>query len=461
MGQSAAFALVDSARYIRIMRDGRLDLNGASNGPWTEFNVEGGGDGTLIAKAVKAERWLTVVSGEFAVAEDPELLLPVPVMGSASALEPDDTELLLPAEGEEITLRPMDGGPALPFPVRVSRKRKRVLILGAGEGNFACNPEGKFHRKGGSGQWAQWEVTATAEGGAALKNVGHNSFLALDAATGHARLAREPTVFKPGLGTSAPSLPELPIDPTVLSAEDIAHFKEKGYIVLRDAVPPEFVRDELRSINHQLGKPDCWVADGNPLNSGQLKLRIEDPVPDVPARSPRLWSALNVLLGSGNVTFRPRDQVALRFPLPPGRGHRVPDVKPGTVYHVDGMGLNRLFPFTVLCGVALSDQSKPDCGNLHVFPGSHLNEEVHRYYVESVADTSLGVNDPSKPDLGESVQVLLRPGDVVLAHQLMAHRVGINTSEHIRYQLYFRVHHKDHEKLKWQVRKNPWVEYAV
>jgi len=330
------------------------------------------------------------------------------------------------------------------------------LLLDAGEGNFACSAEGKFHRKGGDGQWAQWEVTATAEGGATLKNVGHQAFLALDAAPGDARLASEPTAFPVWLGASAPT-----VDPSVLSAQDVAHFKEKGYIVIRDAVCPELVQEELRLINYQLGKPDCWGPNHNPLIAAQLRLKLGGDGHDIPVKSPRMWSALNVLLGPGNIRFPERYQVALRFPQPLQKGHLAPDKKPGYVYHIDGMGLKNVFPFTMLCGVALSDQSKPNCGNLHVFPGSHLNGKLRKYYAESVDDHSRNESDSSKPNFGESVQVLLRPGDVILAHHLLAHRVGMNTSEHIRYQLYYRLHHKDHEKLKDQILGNPWVEYAI
>lgn len=142
-------------------------------------------------------------------------------------------------------------------------------------------------------------------------------------------------------------------------------------------------------------------------------------------------------------------------------GHNIPDVKPGTQYHIDGMGQNKLCPFSLLCGVALSDQTVPNMGNLHVFPGSHLHSGLQKYYVEKINDDDQGEADVSKPDLGESVQVLLRPGDIVLAHQLLAHRVGVNTSEHIRYQLYYRVQHKDHEDLKGYIVDDPWIEFAI
>merc|ERR1739848_349400 len=65
-----------------------------------------------------------------------------------------------------------------------------------------------------------------------------------------------------------------PIDDTVLSASDVKHFEEQGYVIVRNAVPPELVRDALRSINYQLGQPNCWEPDPNPLNAAQLSLKL-------------------------------------------------------------------------------------------------------------------------------------------------------------------------------------------
>merc|ERR1712125_110496 len=212
-------------------------------------------------------------------------------------------------------------------------------------------------------------------------------------------LADAPSVFvvKPAVSQPMPL-----IDTTVLSPEDRAHFKEKGYIILRGALPPFLVRDALRVINHKLGQPDCWKTDSNPLNAAQLKLGLprEGVGTDIVNRSPVIWSAFNVLLGEGNIApWQGGQQVALRFHQRPDVGHDVPDIKPGTKYHIDGMGQNRLCPFSMLVGIALSDQTKPNCGNLHVFPGSHLNKDLHKYYRDLIKDDNQNEEDARKPDL--------------------------------------------------------------
>jgi len=252
------------------------------------------------------------------------------------------------------------------------------------------------------------------------------------------------------------------VDPTVLTQDDFAQFQREGYIIIRDAIPAEFIRDAKHTINYHLGRPESW--DKDTTGQGQLKLQTTTCGQvgcDILNNSPGFWSALNLLLGEGNVReWRNGQQVALRFPQPLEKGHRVPDEKDGTKYHLDGMGEDQVCPFSLLAGVALSDQSEPNCGNLHVFPGSHLCKELHQYYQDKIADPDAGELDRSKPDQGESVQVLLRPGDVVIAHQLLAHRVGMNTSENIRYQLYYRVSHKHHQQMKGLIIDDPFVEFS-
>jgi len=285
--------------------------------------------------------------------------------------------------------------------------------------------------------------------------VGHSRFLALDA-TGSARLSEEPCAFvlDDAVSLGLPPVEELPASSAAqLSNEDRLHFRVHGFVVLRGAVPPEHVRAALRLINFTLGQPDCWQTDDEGKRT-RMNFGGSGGFDEV-LHSPVLWAALNALLGLGHKSGDA--QVALRFPQPPLRGDGVDDRKR---YHIDGINNKKSFcPFSLLCGVALSDQSRPHSGNLHIFPGSHLNPDVHEWY-----KTNRGLEHPSgaganKPDLGESVQVLLAPGDVVLAHQLLAHSAGLNFSENIRYQLFFRVMHARHEGLRDQIIANPWVEF--
>mmetsp|Transcript_57429 Transcript_57429/g.105622 ORF Transcript_57429/g.105622 Transcript_57429/m.105622 type:complete len:492 (-) Transcript_57429:128-1603(-) len=450
----------DESRYVRIVKSGKTDLNGGRNGPWTEFTIEPHEDGVFSLRGAKSGHWLTVTDGEFTSSEEPEPLLAELVGATSSSAAPPAIRDASKSPGVDIQLRLADGSNALQWPVRLDRKKKHVL-LGTSEENLACGPNCRFHRNGKNGAYAQW-IIEESEAGFSLCNVHHSKYLGLG--PGGAPILSDTPVLFSARADNAEVPSTLPVDDTVLSAADLAHFKEQGFLVLRNAIPPELVRNALRCINHQLGKPDCWGVDTDPLNAGQMMLKFNAKgfKNDIFNKSPVFWSAVNILLGAGNV--EPWDsgtQVALRFPQPIAAGFDIPDEKPGTRYHIDGMGQNKLAPFSLLCGVALSEQTKPNMGNLHVFPGSHLHEDLHKYYRERINDDNQNEQDTNKPDLGRSLQVLLEPGDVVIAHQLLAHRVGINTSEHIRYQLYYRVKHKDHQELKDKILDDPWTEFAI
>lgn len=459
---SLCFGL-DDQRYLRISKAGRTDINGARNGPWTEFKAHEIESGSLQLEAMKASMWLDVVGGEFVSSGEPKALR----IESSEFVEHEDRNRACSSpypvgSGVEEVLCMADGSARLHWPVVLRQEgNSGYMFLCTQAGNVACNPQGCFHNKGATGKWARWHLEQHS-GGASFKNVGHGRYLSVGA-DGHALLSDTPALFRvgkmpPGVVQEMP-----PVDRTVLSDADIKHFKERGYVIVQDAILPELVRDALRCINHQLGKPDCWEADMNPLNAAQLALKLPQHGVgrDLFNKSPKFWSAVNILLGEGNVKpWSSGQQVALRFPQPPEVGHDNPDTKKGTQYHIDGMAQNKLCPFSLLCGVALSDQTRPNMGNLHVFPGSHMHEGLRNYYAQKIDDDNQGEADEGKPNLGASEQVLLKPGDVVLAHQLLAHRVGMNTSEHIRYQLYYRVKHNEHADLKDQIIRDPWVEFS-
>lgn len=140
-----------------------------------------------------------------------------------------------------------------------------------------------------------------------------------------------------------------------------------------------------------------------------------------------------------------------------------------------GMEKGQFYPFTLLMGVCLSDQSDVGNGNLRVFPGSHFI--LQKPYKDCV---SLGLPlNQNLIDVGNVVgfffpcflffifptafcfffffppfplvpfvlfilfniwlkeHVLLRPGDVVVVHPLVAHGVGKVTTPSIFYFFFF------------------------
>lgn len=147
-------------------------------------------------------------------------------------------------------------------------------------------------------------------------------------------------------------------------------------------------------------------------------------------------------------------QVALRFPMDPHKA-RTRQGKSDEQWHIDGQHETHMSPFQLLVGVALSSQPTEDCGNLHVWPGLHhtVFEATQRTRaLRGSGAAKLPRTDDKKADveqmwLGQRpqlsdeacTQVKLEPGDVVLAHQKVPHRIGLNRSPHVRYQVYFRL----------------------
>ena len=67
---------------------------------------------------------------------------------------------------------------------------------------------------------------------------------------------------------------------------------------------------------------------------------------------------------------------------------------------------------------------------------------------------------PLLPDLGTPKQLMLKPGDVVIAHPKLAHRGAPNFSPNIRYMCYFRLRHIDQqtEELQSALVNDMWAD---
>lgn len=120
-----------------------------------------------------------------------------------------------------------------------------------------------------------------------------------------------------------------------------------------------------------------------------------------------------------------------------------PDGRPGT--------------YTLLLGVLLSDQPRPDMGNLWVWPGSHLGAAA--YFAEHGPD-KLIESAPYPPiELPEPGQVLGHAGDVFLAHYLLGRNFGGNTSDTTGRVAYFRLISDRHKRNWQQAVQDPFYEF--
>lgn len=256
-------------------------------------------------------------------------------------------------------------------------------------------------------------------------------------------------------GTSAPGaqIPnELPFDEGhALTPAQLAAFAADGFIVLPGAVSEELVHAALRRINGAIGEGKL-VDEAGGLKGVAPEIRTTREMMDLLYRSLPLATAVQSLLGRGRVAPVRTAQVALRFPAAD-----TPGATGGTDWHIDGFGKGQHSPFTLLCGVCLSDAPDAGYGNLAVHAGCHrsLQAEVKAEVEAGSALFSLSRDaEPSrsesakKPDLGRPQVISMRAGDAVLAHQKLPHLGTPNASPHVRYMCYFRVRHCEHNALK-------------
>ena len=344
------------------------------------------------------------------------------------------------------------------------------------EGQLRIKPNGAVDVHGFRGPWSRFLVEAVeaadAHGAVRIRSFGHQQrgntlFLtaapASDGTLNDFGSSEQPQSFLiVSVTDDDASMPHAsPLQPTTVPAvalteEQRASFVSDGFLILRNIIPRERVDDALRAINAQLGLGAvAWEAGPDGQNRLGGGIQRSPAIVGLLHASPALCIAQQLLGGNGGagaVRGGASGQVALRFPLPPANVDRA--AKTEEQWHIDGMKVNsHMSPFQLLLGVALSSQPADDCGNLHVWPKmhGHLHEAVQRQRAIR-ASLVAGVPHSHAPDdvwLGQrprlennaALQVQLEPGDVVLAHQKLPHRIGLNRSPHVRYQVYFRLSH--------------------
>jgi ectoine hydroxylase-related dioxygenase (phytanoyl-CoA dioxygenase family) len=149
------------------------------------------------------------------------------------------------------------------------------------------------------------------------------------------------------------------------------------------------------------------------------------------------------------------DHVQISLNIPPWP-HR-----PGGL-HIDGLTPpepdGRPGTFTLLVGIFLTDQTRTDAGNLWVWPGTH--RKVATYLRERDPDVLIECAPYPPVDLGVPRQVTGRAGDVLLAHYMLGHNMGGNTTGTTREVLYFRLRRNGH-RTRWRdAVQDPLLEFG-
>jgi Phytanoyl-CoA dioxygenase (PhyH) len=184
-------------------------------------------------------------------------------------------------------------------------------------------------------------------------------------------------------------------------------------------------------------------------------LRATSPIMNLLSQSPVL-NLLDEIFELDKIGWSD-GQVAIR------RAHNFTEPVPPTP-HIDGFstGLNgleegRIYNHTILVGVFLTPVTRTFAGNFTVWPGSHY---IYENYFRERGTRAMSEPMPT-PEVGEPSQLICGVGDVVLAHYQLAHAAAVNTSDHDRIAIYFRVWLRKMESDRWHYLTNMWEGWKL
>jgi hypothetical protein len=231
------------------------------------------------------------------------------------------------------------------------------------------------------------------------------------------------------------------------------HLLRDGYVQLKGVVPPGRVEAALRVINRSLGEQGM---PPDKLREMRARTYCEDVVsaPEILALYASTGARAAAQSAIGPVRTPDRGQIALRFPQAPPAPRTVPHID-GLYTPDNGVPAGALHHFTALMGVFLSDVTTAEAGNFVVWPGSHrmVEEQIRRH-----GPGSLAVGLPTV-ELPPPRPLLARAGDVVISHYALAHAAAPNLGPSIRYAVFFRLFHADHEKMGDRTLTSLWLEW--
>lgn len=160
---------------------------------------------------------------------------------------------------------------------------------------------------------------------------------------------------------------------------------------------------------------------------------------------------LDEALGIGNLDWD-GGQIAIR------RAYNVDAPDPPTP-HIDGFssgknGLHegKVYSFTCLAGIFLTEVSQDFGGNFVVWPGSH---RVYERYFSERGERAMHESMP-EPELGAPRQLHAKAGDAILCHYQLGHAAAVNVSDVDRIAIFFRIALRDLDQHRWKRLTNVW-----
>ena len=231
-----------------------------------------------------------------------------------------------------------------------------------------------------------------------------------------------------------------------LADAQLREFGERGYLVIAGVVDERFLAEADAEIDRLV------ETEPPPANTVGKHFWFLPPE-QLPAAHSALTEsgalAVAELLTAPEPLELILDHIQVALNIPPN-AHR-----PGGP-HIDGhvrQHASQTAPdsFTLLAGIFLSDETRPDSGALWVWPGSHLAHELlfRERGTDALMETGGHVTMlPSPPPLTAPEPAVGRRGDLLLAHSLLGHNSGPNLTTKTRRMVYYRLGCPEH-RSRW------------
>ncbi len=210
---------------------------------------------------------------------------------------------------------------------------------------------------------------------------------------------------------TAARLAEIDAMSPVLDANDLLHWDEHGFVILRGAINPALAEDTAALVWRIVGAtptdPDSWYAKSH---NGIMVQHFQSAQQDAIRRSPRIHKAFAQLWGSADLWMN-TDRLGFN---PPTRN----DWKfAGQPLHWDD-SLVRPIPFGTQ-GILYLTNTAPEQGALRLIPGFH-------HKLDAWLD-SLGDGDPRQVDLtAQAAPIAANAGDLIIWRADLPHGATVN-----------------------------------
>jgi hypothetical protein len=230
---------------------------------------------------------------------------------------------------------------------------------------------------------------------------------------------------------------------------------DDGYLLVPGLVPRARVDAALQAINHSLGeqgiaKDALWTLRAQTFCP---EIIAEPAILDLYRATP-VRGLAEAAIGAGQVREPSTGQIALRFPQRAERRDPYPHID-GMPGPLNGVATGTLYHFTALAGVFLNDVEEPFQGNFTVWPGSHRILEAH-FRAHGTDELLQGFPRVQMP---APRQLTARAGDALLCHHQLAHGAAPNLGPNVRYAVFFRLSHRDHDPSSTATMTDLWREW--